>query len=291
MYLVWTLFAHRYEYLHADQFDSDSESDDADVESPKKMGYVTIPPAESCNLGSSSSPLDDDSKPVIRGDWRELRARLVAAERISRPESTLSSSPTIILGEKWAHAIHHPERGCLLIATEKLDGVHIFERTVVLLLSTGPMGPNGIILNRPSLMSIKEMKSTAKLDVSGTFSDRPLFFGGPLEEAVFLLNPKGSDNGVEGSGVFDPVMKGLHYGTKESVGCAAEMVKRNVVEVGDFKFFDGYCGWEKGQLDEEIRNGYWSLAACSPSVVGMATVGCVRLWEEVTFLLGSKKVW
>ncbi|XP_071724503.1 uncharacterized protein [Rutidosis leptorrhynchoides] len=47
MYLVWTLFAHRYEYLHADQFDSDSESDEADVESPKKMGYVTIPAAES----------------------------------------------------------------------------------------------------------------------------------------------------------------------------------------------------------------------------------------------------
>ncbi|KAM7267422.1 hypothetical protein ACFE04_009588 [Oxalis oulophora] len=253
-----------------------------------------------CQLGGLSS---DNHRPSVRGDWREVRAKLVAAQRLSIPELNLSSPnadpdtatdqpPRIVLGEKWAHTIHHPEKGCLLIATHKLDGVHIFERTVILLLSTGPMGPSGIILNRPSLMSIKEMRSASTIDVSGTFSDRPLLFGGPLEETLFLLSPGGGDNAVEGSGVFDPVMKGLYYGTKESVGCAAEMVKRNAVGVGDFRFFDGYCGWEKEQLDEEIRLGYWTMAACSSSVVGTAaTVGCVRLWEEVMFLMGPRKVW
>ncbi|KAI3776988.1 hypothetical protein L1987_46781 [Smallanthus sonchifolius] len=251
-----------------------------------------------CCQSQSNSPSPssrDEENILLDADWRSFRARLVAGEQAfssqessptNKPNSMLSLSPSTSIGDKWAHAIHEPEKGCLLIATEILDGVHIFERTVVLLLSTGPVGPTGIILNRPSLMSIKEMRSSA-LDVSGTFADRPLFFGGPLEEGLFLVR---GDEGVRNSGVFDEVMNGLYYGTKESVGCAAEIVKRSVVGVDEFRFFDGYCGWEKKQLRDEIRAGYWAVAACSPNVVGLATAGSVGLWEEVLGLMGQKKV-
>ncbi|KAK3026229.1 hypothetical protein RJ639_040514 [Escallonia herrerae] len=263
-----------------------------------KCRKVGIPPSITCSQLGSPAPQDDE-KPSTEDDWRSFRARLVAGEQAIKPEEPSSvvdpdvveddQPPSISLGDKWAHAIHEAEKGCLLIASEKLDGVHIFERTVVLILSTGPVGPTGIILNRPSLMSIKEMRSTA-LDAAGIFSDRPLFFGGPLEEGLFLVSPKRGSDGVGKSGVFDEVMKGLYYGTKESVGCAAEMVKRNVVGVGDFRFFDGYCGWEKEQLKDEIRAGYWTVAACSPSVVGLASVGSIGLWDEILGLVGHKKV-
>lgn len=255
-----------------------------------------------CQLGSKSpTPEDDEEKRGVEVDWRSFRARLLAGEKataskeltspldldiVSEPTPTTTTS----IGDKWAHTIHEPEKGCLLIATEKLDGVHIFEKTVVLLLSTSPIGPTGIILNRPSLMSIKEMRSST-MDVGGTFSDRPLFFGGPLEEGFFLVNHKGEDEGVGMSGVFEGIMKGFYYGTKESVGCAAEMVKRNVLEVGDLRFFDGYCAWDKEQLRDEIRSGYWTVAACSPSVIGLSGVGGVGLWDEVLGLMGPKKVW
>uniref|UniRef100_A0A5B7A697 Uncharacterized protein n=1 Tax=Davidia involucrata TaxID=16924 RepID=A0A5B7A697_DAVIN len=140
-------------------------------------------------------------------------------------------------------------------------------------------------------MSIKETGSTV-LDVAGTFSDRPLFFGGPIKQGLFVVSPKGGDDidGVGKSGVFEEIMKGLYYGTKESVGCAAEMVKRDVVGVSDFRFFDGYCGWKKEQLKDEIEAGYWTVAACSPSVIGLASVGSVGLWEEILGLMGPRKV-
>ncbi|XP_020219323.1 uncharacterized protein LOC109802386 [Cajanus cajan] len=255
-------------------------------------------PVSCCDMSSPSPLDDDDEKPSVRGDWRSFRAKLVAGEQLIRPEevspvsdldTVVDHAPLVTIGDKWAHVIHEPEKGCLLIATEKLDGVHIFERTVILLLSTGPLGPSGIILNRPSLMSIKETRSTA-LDVEGTFSNSPLFFGGPLEEGLFLLSPKEGDDGVGKSGVFEEVMKGLYYGARESVGCAAQMVKRNVVGLGEFRFFDGYCGWEKEQLRDEIRAGYWTVAACSPTVVGLGTVGSVGLWDEVLGLMSRRKV-
>ncbi|KAL0343844.1 UNVERIFIED_CONTAM: hypothetical protein Sangu_1271800 [Sesamum angustifolium] len=253
-----------------------------------------------CQSGQASASPQDEDGPFLTSDWRSFRARLVARERafplqelppaVIDLDAPAGQPQPITIGDKWAHTIHEPEKGCLLIATEKLDGVHIFERTVILLLSTGPIGPTGIILNRPSLMSIKEMRSSA-LDVSGAFSDRPLFFRGPLEEGLFLVSPKQENDGVGKSGVFEEVMKGLYYGTKESVGCAAEMVRRDAVQVEEFRFFDGYCAWEREQLKDEIWAGYWTVAACSPRVVGLTTVGSVGLWEEILGLMGPRKVW
>ncbi|KAL1194461.1 hypothetical protein V5N11_010371 [Cardamine amara subsp. amara] len=274
---------------------------------------VASPISVNCSLSDSWKPLDDDSdlfkdcvnNSTVDDDWREFRARLVVGEQAatsekdtsswSNPdmvvdyETSSSSSSLITIGNKWAHKIHEPETGCLLIATEKLDGVHIFEKTVILLLSVGPSGPIGVILNRPSLMSIKETKSTV-LDMAGTFSDKRLFFGGPLEEGLFLVSPRsGGDNEVGKSGVFRQVMKGLYYGTRESVGLAAEMVKRNLVGRSEIRFFDGYCGWEKEQLKAEILGGYWTVAACSSSVVELGSaVQSHGLWDEVLGLIGPQ---
>ncbi|XP_010514639.1 PREDICTED: uncharacterized protein LOC104790559 [Camelina sativa] len=272
---------------------------------------VASPISVNCSLSDSWKPLDDDAdlfkdcvnNSTADADWREFRARLVAGEEAatsekdpsswSNPDMVVdypsSSSSLITIGTKWAHKIHEPETGCLLIATEKLDGVHIFENTVILLLSVGPSGPIGVILNRPSLMSIKETKSTV-LDMAGTFSDKRLFFGGPLEEGLFLVSPRsGGDNEVGKSGVFRQVMKGLYYGTRESVGLAAEMVKRNLVGRSELRFFDGYCGWEKEQLKAEILGGYWTVAACSSSVVELGSaVKSHGLRDEVLGLIGPQ---
>ena len=186
-------------------------------------------------------------------------------------------------GDWWAHRLHEPEKGCLLVATERLDGVHIFERAVVLLLSAGPIGlPTGIILNRPSLMSIKEAGSVAETDV---FSGRQLFFGGPVEEDIFLLR-----NGAAAaeSGSVAEVMEGLYYGTKESVQRVGEMVQKGYVAAGDFRFFDGRCRWDGiRELKEEVQAGYWAVAACSAGVLEM---DCNQLWEDIVGLVWGKSV-
>nr|CAB3500481.1 unnamed protein product [Digitaria exilis] len=222
---------------------------------------------------------DGAAVPVIDPDWRSFRAQLYFNEQSSSAKK---------IGDKWAHPLVEPEKGCLLIATEKLDGSHIFERTVILLLSAGVRAPVGVILNRPSLMSIKEAAGSIfadDADIAGAFSGRPLFFGGPLEECFFILGPRrtaatGGDL-VARTGLFEEVMPGVHYGTRETVGCAAELAKRGVVGARDLRFFDGFCGWEREQLRDEVRAGLWRVAACSPAVLGLAGVVKGGLWEEV----------
>lgn len=249
-----------------------------------------------CSFNARAS--EDGAVPVIDADWRSFRAQLYFNEQYAKsvnPAVAAMPPQAVKIGEKWAHPLVEPEKGCLLIATEKLDGSHIFERTVILLLSAGVLGPVGVILNRPSLMSIKEAESifADDADIAGAFSGRPLFFGGPLEECFFILGPRaaaGSDV-VARTGLFEEVMPGLHYGTRESVRCAAELAKRGVVGVRDFRFFDGFCGWEREQLRDEVRAGLWRVAACSPAVLGLASVVKGGLWDEVRGLVRERRVW
>ncbi|XP_073157292.1 uncharacterized protein [Henckelia pumila] len=226
---------------------------------------------------SCSRSLQEQDGHLLNSDWRAFRARLVATERISPPKMADHLLP--IQETKWAHPIYEAEKGCLVIATEKLDTSHIYRRTVILLLSSGPTGLTGLILNRPSFMSIKEMDSRA-INVPGPLLDGPLFFGGPYEEGLFLVN------GPKKSGVFDEVVEGLCYGTRESVGCE----DRELGEAQDFRFFDGYCSWEREELRDEIKAGNWVLAACSPSLIGPNCARGVGLWWEVYELMGHKKV-
>lgn len=57
----------------------------------------------------------------------------------------------------------------------------------------------------------------------------------------------------------------------------------------EMRFFDGYCGWEKEQLKAEVLGGYWTVAACSLSVVEVGSaVQSQGLWDEVVGLIGPQ---
>ncbi|CAM9003555.1 unnamed protein product [Rhodiola kirilowii] len=135
------------------------------------------------------NPLDGSkaNEADVTSDWREFRASLFAqeqAEKVDHNEKS-GSHKSKPLGLKWAHPIAVPEAGCVLVATEKLDGVQTFERTVVLLLKSGTRhpqeGPFGVVINRPLHKKIKHMKPT-NLDLATTFADCTLHFGGLVKK-------------------------------------------------------------------------------------------------------------
>ncbi|KAI3970140.1 hypothetical protein MKW92_029756 [Papaver armeniacum] len=198
---------------------------------------------------------------------KSFRAKLVTRERSSKPHGTSNHKPVeehqanATNEDSWAHILQEPEQGCLLIATEKLDGSNIFRETVILILSIDSNFSTGIILNKPSSMTMSTV-----IDAM----DGPLYFGGPLDEKLVLASlRKNSDEDriLASSGFFEEVIEGLYYGTKqESLCCVDEMVKRNEIAVEDFRVFEGYCKWTNKILRDEIRTGHWKVIACSPNI-------------------------
>ncbi|KAK9095864.1 hypothetical protein Sjap_021361 [Stephania japonica] len=211
--------------------------------------------------------------------------QLQQADSSSREGVPLETTRPLDL--KWAHSISEPEAGCVLVATEKLDGVRTFERTVVFLLRSGTNnpreGPFGVVINRPLHKKIKHMKPT-NLDLATTFADCSLYFGGPLEASMFLLNA-GQNPRFPG---FEQVIPGLYFGARNSLDEAAALVKKGAINPQDFRFFVGYAGWQLDQLREEIESDYWYVAACSSNLItGASTGSSSGLWEEILQLMGG----
>ncbi|CAH8371666.1 unnamed protein product [Eruca vesicaria subsp. sativa] len=226
----------------------------------------------------------------LNTDWREFRANLFMKEQEEKAEAegnkpATTSPDSEPRGLKWAHPIPFPETGCVLVATEKLDGYRTFARTVVLLLRAGTNhpqeGPFGVVINRPLHKNIKHMKSS-KTELATTFSECSLFFGGPLEASMFLLKT-GDKTKIPG---LEEVMPGLNFGARNTLDEAAVLVKKGILKPHDFRFFVGYAGWHLDQLREEIESDYWHVAACSSEL--LCGVSPENLWEEILQLMGGQ---
>ncbi|GMH00690.1 hypothetical protein Nepgr_002529 [Nepenthes gracilis] len=267
---------------------SSSSSGNGEQSIPGGDGFKGHNPPEGSKSNDNVSP-----KPHhVTSDWRKFRATLFAREQAEAADlgirffhgAELDSKP---LGLKWAHPISLPETGSVLVATEKLDGIRTFERSVVLLLRSGAghpqEGPFGIVINRPLRKKIKHMKP-GNGDLTATFGDCPLHFGGPLESSIFLLRT-GKDSKLNG---FEEVVPGLCFGAQKSLDEAARLVKMGVVKPQDFRFFVGYAGWQLDQLREEIESNYWYVAACNADLIfGETPDSSEILWEETLQLMGG----
>lgn len=270
--------------------DNSSSSGNNDPSIPEGDGSEGTRPLHDKSKSSESSRKSHHTL----SDWRDFRAKLVHDEQVQLVdpdaliEDTASDVPSQWLGLKWAHPLAMPETGCLLVATEKLDGVSSFDRTVVLLLRLGTRdpreGPFGVILNRPLNKKIKHMKPSNP-DLATTFADCSLHFGGPLDASMFLLKASGNSS-VPG---FEQVVPGIYFGARNSLDEAAGLVKKGVLRPQDFRFFVGYAGWQFDQLQEEIESDYWVVAACSSQLISSALAdSSSNLWQEILQLMGGQ---
>ncbi|KAF5808822.1 hypothetical protein HanXRQr2_Chr04g0149951 [Helianthus annuus] len=263
---------------------------DPDSSSSAGNGDHSVPEGEGNNHAESHKPSDTGTpKFHHKVDWREFRAILVDNKQLllNKQDEGAVQEPKR-LGSKWAHPLTSPETGCVLVATEKLDGVQTFERSVVFLLGSGTRhpqeGPFGVIINRPLNKKIKNMKPT-NLHLATTFSDCQLHFGGPLEASIYLLKTKGKESFLD----FEEVVPGLCFGSRNSLDQASALVKSGVLKPQDFRFFVGYAGWQLDQLREEIEAGFWHVAACSSNLIfgRIQSSSSEGLWEEILQLMGG----
>jgi putative transcriptional regulator len=155
--------------------------------------------------------------------------------------------------------------GQLLVASPTLKDPN-FARSVVLIGAHNEEGAMGIILNRPSEVTVGEAVPQLEAAVDG---EEPVYIGGPVQptSVVFLAE------------FVDPSPAGLIVLGR--IGFPAP--DANIEELPDVteraRVFAGYAGWSEGQLDAELDEGDWILQdACPEDVFSQAPS---ELWSEV----------
>jgi putative transcriptional regulator len=164
-------------------------------------------------------------------------------------------------------------RGQLLVAGPRLLDPN-FHRTVVLVAEHGDEGAMGVVLNRPSSVSVEEaVPPLSGLD--GLPEDgEPVYVGGPVQpEAIVVLGEFAEPERAE-TLVFDSIGFLPAEADPDSIG---ELIRSRV--------FAGYAGWAAGQLESELEDDSWIVEHAVPDDV--FTEAPESLWSGVLHRKGG----
>ncbi|HMG90889.1 MAG TPA: YqgE/AlgH family protein [Chryseolinea sp.] len=136
-----------------------------------------------------------------------------------------------------------PEKGRLLISEPYLADPN-FERTVVLLCEHNDEGSFGFVVNKPSIIKINEVMD----DVRNI--EETVFIGGPVQQDTlhFLHRNTNINNAVK---IRDEIYWGGEF---ENLLAQLDTA---AIKSGDVRFYLGYSGWGKGQLEAELQEDSW----------------------------------
>lgn len=142
------------------------------------------------------------------------------------------------------HVIQKPQKGSLLVA-EPFLGDSNFDRSVVLLTEHNENGSVGFVLNKPLELQLDDI-------VIGFPSlDTIVHHGGPVQQdSLFFVHNKGDL--IPGS---DHIQDDLFWGGE--LEPLKELIKCGLITAQNIRFFLGYSGWGRGQLDFEIDEKSW----------------------------------
>ena len=148
-----------------------------------------------------------------------------------------------------------------------------FVRTVILVGEHSEDGALGIVLNRPSEASVAEaVPAFADL----VPEDAVVHVGGPVQPEAVTALAEFDDPDRAATMVFGPV--GFARGDLDPG--ELEPATRRV------RVFAGYAGWSSGQLEAELEQGDWILAAPEPDDV-FSEEG-LQLWSTVLRRKGGR---
>lgn len=137
-------------------------------------------------------------------------------------------------------------KGKILISSPSLLTDMIFYKSIILIVDQTDEGITGFILNRPSdLFMIKEVESSEKIKID-------LYYGGPVSSEHFYLL-RSEKNYTEIINVYDNLFWG------NNLDFLINQVEKGIIKMDDFILFQGYSGWDLGQLDDEIANDSWII--------------------------------
>lgn len=175
--------------------------------------------------------------------------------------------------------------GGLLVAMPMLVDPN-FKLTVILVLEHSAEGSVGVVLNRPSEVTLEHVLPTwAPLATGSEY----FHIGGPCQTDAALCLARGEllDARVDVEGGRDELAAAGLKPSATGVYLAdldAEPVPSAQL-ITDIRVFAGYAGWSAGQLSAEIAEGAWVCVASRPEDV--FTSSPATLWRSVLHRQGG----
>jgi putative transcriptional regulator len=156
-------------------------------------------------------------------------------------------------------------KGKFLVASRQIRDPR-FQETVILLIQHDSNGTVGLIVNRPTTVSLFDFFPEIK-EQHG--SEHFTYIGGPvgMNQVLLLIRIKNKHEGAQW--VFDDV----YVSASKAV---LEKLIKNPAGEAKFRAYAGYAGWTGGQLEQEISRGDWQV---------------VRADAETIFKKPSSEVW
>ena len=168
-------------------------------------------------------------------------------------------------------------KGQLLIADPLILGDASFARAVILLTAHNKEGSVGFILNKPLQYSIMDLLP----EIDTPFK---VYNGGPVEQDnLYFIHdvPHLIPNSVE-------ISNGIYWG-----GCfesVKELIKNQKIGKNNIRFFLGYSGWSKNQLNREIRSKSWFVSENNHE--NILSINTETIWREKLLQKGGNyKLW
>ncbi len=157
-------------------------------------------------------------------------------------------------------------QGYFLIATPKQDNTP-FAHTVIYLTQAGDDGSYGLIVNRPTGITMEEVIPEA---ASTRHAKDELFIGGPMHgRFLFLLTRSGPAEGMH------QVSPDVFFAAgRDTIIRLAEEQPNTVM-----RMYAGFTSWGPGQLEQEITSGYWVIAPAKTQQVFGDQPG--QLWRTL----------
>ncbi len=162
-------------------------------------------------------------------------------------------------------------RGQLLLASPAVHDPN-FERAVILIGVHSQEGAMGVVLNRPSTVTVGEAVPQLEQAVA---EEEPVYVGGPVQPSAIVCLAE----------FLDPSPAGLLVLGRIGFPAPDAGIEELTEATARRRVFAGYAGWSEGQLDEEVADGDWIAHAAIPDDV--FTDFPADLWSTVLNRMGG----
>lgn len=123
----------------------------------------------------------------------------------------------------------------------------LFEKAIIFITEKNEKGAMGFVVNKLFPRPINELVE---------FKDSipfPLFEGGPVDQEHLYFIHRRPDLIAGGDLIVNNIYLGGDFKS------AMMYINNNTITEKDIRIFIGYCGWDYGELEEEIKEGSWRV--------------------------------